>query len=84
MFINKLFTYFTCAYLKKYNVFYCEIFDMLFLYEGEDIVRFFCIIVPLIWMLHSLLLLILMLILKLRSRWKLGGTMEYSNIIIVC
>ena len=40
MFVNKLFTYFTCAYLKKYNVFKCEIFSILFSCEDEDIARF--------------------------------------------
>ena len=40
MFLNKLFTYLTCAYLQKEKVFLCEIFNMLFLYEDKDIDRF--------------------------------------------
>ena len=34
MFVNKLFTYLTCVYLKS------EIFNILFSYEDEDIGRF--------------------------------------------
>ena len=40
MFVNKRFTYRRCAYLKKQEVYYCETFNILFLYEDEDIGRF--------------------------------------------
>ena len=39
MFVNKFFTYLTCAYLKKQKAFYCEVFNKLFSYEDEDIGR---------------------------------------------
>ena len=39
MFANKLFTYLTCAYLKKKKVFKYEIFSMLSSYEDEDFGR---------------------------------------------
>ena len=48
MIVNKLLTYFTCAYLKKIKVFKCEIFSILFSYEDKEIGRFqICISVPL-------------------------------------
>ena len=37
MFVNKIFTYLTCEYFKKKKAFQCEIFDILFSYEDEDI-----------------------------------------------
>ena len=40
MFINKLFTYLTCTYLKKEKGFECKIFKILFSYEVEDTDRF--------------------------------------------
>ena len=40
MFANKLFTYPTCAYLKKQKKFYCKILNILFSYKDEDIARF--------------------------------------------
>ena len=40
MFANKLYTYLTCAYLKKQKLFLCEIFDISFSYEDENIGRF--------------------------------------------
>ena len=40
MFLNKLSTYPTCAYLKKEKVFQCEIFNILLSYEDENIGRF--------------------------------------------
>ena len=40
MFANKLYTYLTCVYLKKQKLFLCEIFDISFSYEDEDIGRF--------------------------------------------
>ena len=40
MFVNKLFTYLTCLYLKALKVFSCEIFDTLFSCEDDDIGRF--------------------------------------------
>ena len=39
-FVNKLFTYFTCTYRKRHKVFQCEIFNISFSYEDEDIGRF--------------------------------------------
>ena len=48
MFVDKIFTYLTCAYLKKQKVFYCEIFTILFSYEDQDIGNFqICNSVPL-------------------------------------
>ena len=48
MFVNKLSTYLTSAYLKKQKVFYCEIFNILFSYEDEVLTDFqICIRVPL-------------------------------------
>ena len=41
MFVNKLFTYFTYAYLKKKKVLLCEIFNRLFSYKSEDIDQIF-------------------------------------------
>ena len=40
MFVNKVFAYLTCTYLKKYKVFSCEIFNILFSYDHENISRF--------------------------------------------
>ena len=40
MFVNKLFTYLTCEYLRTWKVFKCEIFGILFSCEDEDISRF--------------------------------------------
>ena len=45
LFVNKLSTCHTCAFLKKYKVFLCEIFNILFSHEDEDISWF--------WNLHS-------------------------------
>ena len=39
MFVNKLFPYLMCAYLEK-KMFYGGIFNILLLYEDEDIGRF--------------------------------------------
>ena len=48
MFVNKLFTYLACAYLKTQKLFECEIFGILFSCEDEDIADFQnCISVPL-------------------------------------
>ena len=48
MFVNKLFTYLRCAYLKKWKVFQCEIFNILFSYEDEVLADFqICISEPL-------------------------------------
>ena len=40
IFVNKLFTYLTCAYLKKKKVFSCKIFNILLSYEDKDIDRY--------------------------------------------
>ena len=40
MFVNKLFAYLVCAYLKKQKMFYSEIINMAFSYEDVDIGRF--------------------------------------------
>ena len=40
MFVHKIFTYLTCTYLKKEKKFYCEIYNILFSYEDEDIGTF--------------------------------------------
>ena len=45
MFVNKLFTYLTCEYLKNQKVFKCKTFNILFSYEDEDFQ--ICISVPL-------------------------------------
>ena len=38
--LNSSNIYLTCTYLRKYKVFYCEIFNILFSYDNEDIGRF--------------------------------------------
>ena len=40
MFLNKHFAYITCAYLKKWNMLWCEIFIILFPCKDENINRF--------------------------------------------
>ena len=40
MFVNRLFPYLTFAYLENKKIFYGGIFNILFLYEDEDIGRF--------------------------------------------
>ena len=40
MFVNKPFTYLTCAYLKRKKVFQREIFNILYSNEDKDIGRF--------------------------------------------
>ena len=48
MFVNKLFAYLRCAYLRTLKVFYCEIFNILFSCETKKLADFqVCITVPL-------------------------------------
>ena len=37
MIVNKLLTYLTCTYLENQKEFYCEIFNILFSYEDQNI-----------------------------------------------
>ena len=39
MFVNRLFAYLTCAYLKKQKVFLCDTLNILISYGEEDIGR---------------------------------------------